>query len=105
MAPPAGVQSPANWGTEAFLHQHFGPCTRAIEITRRDFNFRYQSPEHWLDVFTTYYGPTLKAFQSLDADAARALRDEIRALIGQHNRAGDDSMVVPSTYLEVVITR
>ena len=105
VAPPAGVQSPANWGTEAFLHQHFGPCTRAIEITRRDFNFRYQSPEHWLDVFTTYYGPTLKAFQSLDADAARALRDEIRALIGQHNRAGDDSMVVPSTYLEVVITR
>ena len=105
VAPPAGVQSPANWGTEAFLHQHFGPCTRAIEITRRDFNFRYQSPDHWLDVFTTYYGPTLKAFQSLDADAARALRDEIRALIGQHNRAGDDSMVVPSSYLEVVITR
>ena len=105
VAPPAGVQSPANWGTEAFLQQHFGPCTRAIEITRRDFNFRYQSPEHWLDVFTTYYGPTLKAFQSLDADAARALRDEIRALIGQHNRAGDDSMVVPSSYLEVVITR
>lgn len=105
VAPPAGVQSPANWGTEAFLEQHFGPCTRAIEITRRDFNFRYQSPEHWLDVFTTYYGPTLKAFQSLDADAARALRDDIRELIGQHNRADDGCMVVPSSYLEVVITR
>ena len=101
--PPPGVQSPAAWGTEQFLQRHFSADASNIRVTRRHFNFRYQSPEHWLDVFTRYYGPTLKAFQALGEVAAQSLREDITDLIARYNQAGDGGMVVPSEYLEVVI--
>lgn len=103
LPPPAGVESPAAWGTEAFLQRRFGSLAKEIRIQRRHFNFRYHSPDHWLDVFSTYYGPTLKAFQALDETEAQSLRDDILQLIGRYNRAGNGAMVVPSEYLEVVI--
>lgn len=103
--PPAGINSPSAWGTESFLSRHFGGKVRSITAQPRQFNFRYQSPQHWLDVFTTYYGPTLKAFQSLSEEHAGSLREDILALIGRFNRVIDGTMVVPSDYLEIVITR
>ncbi len=83
----------------------FEPHAASIKSAQRDFVFRYRSPEHWLEVFRTYYGPLLKAFAALDPAAQAALEGELVALIGQFNRSGDDSMVVPSGYLEIVITR
>jgi hypothetical protein len=67
--------------------------------------FRYRSPEHWLQVFKTYYGPVLKASAALAPMAQDALQRDLMALIHQANRAGDGSMVVPGDYLEVVIGR
>ncbi len=105
LPPPAGLNSPAAWGTRAFLDTHFGPRVSKIEVQPRQFTFRYHSPEHWLDIFGSYYGPTLKAFAALDETARAALRNDIQQLIGRFNRATDGTMVVPSDYLEIVITR
>jgi len=66
---------------------------------------RYRSPEHWLDVFRTWYGPVLKTFAALEPAAAAALANDLLALIARLNRADDGTMVVPSEYLEIVITR
>ena len=63
-----------------------------------------RSPEHWLDVFRNYYGPLLKAFAALPPAQQSALEDDIKVLINRFNRSGDSSMVVPSEYLEVVVT-
>jgi hypothetical protein len=71
----------------------------------RAFVFRFRSAEHFLDVFRTYYGPVLKAFAALEADAQKALERDIIALVGQFNRSGDGTMVVPSDYLEIVVVR
>ena len=103
--PPAGLTSPANWGTEVFLREQFGVDARSVTVRRRQFHFRYESPQHWLDVFTRYYGPTLKAFEAVDDDHRASLSDDILALIARFNTAHDGSMVVPSEYLEVVIDR
>jgi ubiquinone/menaquinone biosynthesis C-methylase UbiE len=103
--PPAGVRSPALWGTRARIDELFGRHAAEIRTVQRHFVFRYRSPEHWLDVFKSYYGPLLKAFAALDAAAQAALEGEIRQLIARFNRAADGTMVVPSEYLEVVITR
>lgn len=105
LPPPAGVKSPAAWGTEAFLEEHFGNRSSHVGISRRQFVFRYRSPMHWLEVFRNYYGPTLKAFQVLNDEAAAALGREILGLIDRHNVAADGTMVVPSDYLEAVIDR
>ncbi len=103
--PPAGVASPAAWGTQDFLQRQFGEQSHGIATTTRQFNFRYQSPAHWVDVFSTYYGPMLKAFQSQDAAQREALSQDIMQLIERCNVSGNETMVVPSEYLEVVITR
>ena len=105
MPPPAGVRSPALWGTGARITELFGAHTSSIQLERRNFVFRYRSAKHWLDVFKTYYGPLLKTFGSLDPQAQAALTDDLLALIKRFDRSGDKTMVVPSEYLEVVVTR
>lgn len=105
LPPPAGVQSPASWGTQARLAELFGSHSFSIKAEQRHFVFRYRSPEHWLQVFKTYYGPMLTAFAALAPMAQAALERDLIALVGQFNRAGDGSMVVPSEYLEAVIVR
>lgn len=47
----------------------------------------------------------LKAFAALDAANQQGLRNDLLALIGKMNRADDGTVVVPSEYLEVVITK
>jgi SAM-dependent methyltransferase len=104
--PPAGIESPALWGTQARIEALFGADAASIDITTRQFAFRYRSPEHWLDIFRGYYGPVLKAFAALQTPEAQdALAEDLIALIGRFNRATDGTMVAPSDYLEVVVTR
>jgi ubiquinone/menaquinone biosynthesis C-methylase UbiE len=105
LPPPAGVKSPALWGTRARLEELFEGHASSIDTTPRSFAFRYRSPEHFLDIFKTYYGPVLKAFAALDATGQAALHGDLEALIERFNRSGDGSMLVPSEYLEVVVTR
>lgn len=103
--PPPGAKSPALWGTRARIAELFEPHAASVKSAQRNFVFRYRSPEHWLEVFKTYYGPLLKTFAALEPDAQSALQRDLTALIGQFNRSGDRSMVVPGEYLEIVITR
>jgi SAM-dependent methyltransferase len=101
--PPAGVRSPALWGTEARLGELFPG--HEVRATRQVFNFRYKSPDHWLEVFKTYYGPTNRAFAALDAAKGAALEADLVELLGRMNRGGEGTLVVPSEYLEVVVTK
>jgi SAM-dependent methyltransferase len=103
VAPPAGVQSPALWGSEAHLRTLFGDAVE-LRCEKKHFNFRFRSPAHWVQVFREFYGPTHKAFGALQAEGQQALERDILALIGEFNRAAP-SMVVPSEYLEVVATK
>jgi ubiquinone/menaquinone biosynthesis C-methylase UbiE len=105
IAPPAGLKSPALWGTEAHLMELFGAQATAIRAVRKHFHFRYRSAAHWLQVFRDYYGPTHKAFAALNPAGQDALAKEITELLTQHNVGGPSSLVVPSEYLEVVIDR
>ena len=105
MPPPPGAKSPALWGTRARMAELFEPHASSIKSAQRHFAFRYRSPEHWLEVFKSYYGPMLKTFAALAPPAQAALEHDLISLAGQFNRSGDGSMVAPSEYLEVVITR
>jgi ubiquinone/menaquinone biosynthesis C-methylase UbiE len=105
LPPPPGVTSPALWGTRARLAELFETHATSINAAQRHFVFRYRSPEHWLEIFKTYYGPVLKAFAALAQSDQSALQRDLMNLVGQFNRAEDGSVVVPSEYLEVVIIR
>jgi ubiquinone/menaquinone biosynthesis C-methylase UbiE len=105
LPPPAGVKSPALWGTTARLAEMFGSEASDIVAEPRMFVFRYRSPDHWLDVFKSYYGPMLKAFAALDETGQAALRRDLMALLGEFNHADDGTVVVHSEYLEIVISK
>jgi len=102
--PPAGLRSPAVWGTRERLAELFA-TDGAIAVRPRAFVFRYLSPQHWLDVFRAFYGPVHKAFAALAPPAQEALAADLLALVRRSQGSGDATMVVPAEYLEVVITR
>jgi len=105
LPPPAGLKSPALWGTEPHIVELFGAQAMDIKTERRIFNFRYRSPAHWIQVFRDYYGPTHKAFAALDGTQQKSLEADIVDLLERLNVGGSRSLVVPSEYLEVVITK
>ncbi|MGE0719676.1 MAG: class I SAM-dependent methyltransferase [Alphaproteobacteria bacterium] len=105
LPPPAGVRSPAQWGTRARLAELFQADAASVTAAQRHFTFRYRSADHMLHIFRTYYGPMLKAFAALEAPGRQALEDDMLELMGRFNRSGDATLVVPSEYLEVVVTR
>jgi hypothetical protein len=101
--PPAGVQSPALWGTRARLQELFGAEATKIDVVSRHFNFRYRSAEHFLEVFRAWYGPVNRAFAAC-ADK-QALASDILALAKRFDRGGARSLLILSEYAEVVILR
>ena len=102
--PPAGLRSPIQWGTEARLRELFDGKIADLKAEKRFYTFRDRSPQHYIDYWRTYYGPTLKAFEAVGESGRGALEADMIELIGRFNAAEDGTMVVPSEYLEVVIT-
>ena len=103
--PPAGLKSPALWGSESHLAGLFGTQATKIQVTRKHFKFRYYSAAHFLQVFRDFYGPTYKAFAALDPTQQDQLAKDIAALLDRFNTGGPTSLVVPSEYLEAIITK
>lgn len=105
LPPPAGLQPPSRWGVVSQLELLFGSSAVSLQATPKEFNFRYRSAAHFIEVFRTWYGPVHKAFAALPADGAAALEKDLTELLNRMNRAGDGALVVPSEYMEIVITR
>jgi len=101
--PPAGVKSPALWGTEAHLQQLF--AGHQVQATKQIFNFRYKSAAHWLEVFKTYYGPTHRTFAALDPAKQAALEADLFELLERANRGGKDTFIASSEYVEAIVTK
>jgi ubiquinone/menaquinone biosynthesis C-methylase UbiE len=105
LPPAAGLRSPALWGTEERLKELFSEAEASIQATPRIFNFRYRSPAHWMEVFRTFYGPVNRAFLALDTPRQDELERDILNLLARFDRGGVGGLVVPSEYLEFVVTR
>jgi ubiquinone/menaquinone biosynthesis C-methylase UbiE len=103
--PPPGLTPPSRWGADDHLQTLFGASASGITITPRPFVFRYLSPEHWVDVFRTWYGPVHKAFASLPSERQEQLHRDLLDLIREFNVSGDSTMVVPAEYVEVVVVK
>ncbi|MFT3925442.1 MAG: methyltransferase domain-containing protein [Myxococcales bacterium] len=101
--PPAGLRPTVQWGTESRLQELFAGRARIIHAERKPCVFRYLSPEHCVDVFRRYYGPTYKAFQALAPAQQQQLERDMIELFTAHNRSGGKAMIAPAEYLEVVL--
>jgi SAM-dependent methyltransferase len=103
---PSGMPAPVLWGDATVVRERLGPGVSDLKMTRRHYNFTYPfPPAEVVEFFRQYYGPTNRAFASLEEDSAKRLRDELEALWSAHNRGGDELTVVAAEYLEVVAIR
>jgi ubiquinone/menaquinone biosynthesis C-methylase UbiE len=106
--PPAGVRPPTLWGDEDHLRGLLGTHVDALRTERRTYTFRYRSPEHFVDFFEAYYGPTHKAFAALDDHGRAALRAHMIDLVRSYDRLGDGddtAVAITAEYLQAVGTR
>jgi len=103
---PSGMPAPVLWGAEAVVRERLGYGVSDLTMTRRQYNFSYPFPPgEVVEFFRKYYGPTNRAFASLDGMERSKLSGELEALWSAHNRGGDQFSVVSSEYLEVIAVR
>lgn len=89
--PPTGLASPFNWGVPDKVLELLGHRFRDLAFTRGDCPQFGASPEDVWGLFSTRYGPTIRAVASLEGGALEALRSELLAFLGDYRAA--DGMV------------
>ncbi len=100
---PTGTPSPVLWGDEATVRERLGRGLSELSLTRRQYRFAYPfPPSEVVEFFRLYYGPTNRAFASLDVDGQAQLRQDLEALWTTHNRAEGGCTTVFGEYLEVI---
>lgn len=96
--PPPGLASPFNWGDAEKVHALLGSNFRDFSFTHGDCPQFGASPEDIWNLFSTRYGPTVRAVASLQADALQIFRNEILAFLEGY-RAADSKVRWGREYL------
>ena len=100
---PSGMPSPVLWGDESTVRERLDHGLSQLSLTRRQYLFSYPfPPSEVVEFFRQYYGPTNRAFASLEAEGQVQLRQELERLWTAHNRAGAGCTTVFAEYLEVI---
>ena len=104
--PPAIMAPPVKWGDEETVRERFKDGVSHLKLNRHLYPFRYPfPPSEVVEFFRTYYGPSYKAFASLDAEKQSALRSDLEQLWTEQNKATDGTTLLEAEYLEVVAIR
>lgn len=104
--PPPNMPSPILWGTQEAVRSRLADGVSDLKMTRRKITFTYPfPPAEVVEHFRKYFGPTQKAFESLDEAGQTALRADLEELWTANNQATDGTTLVESEYLEVYATK
>ncbi len=103
--PPPGIPSPLLWGTEEHVRDLFGGGVSDLRAERRVSRQPFRTPDHYIEFFRTYFGPTKTAYERVGAEGEGALTDDLRTFLAAANTAGERGMVLEADYLEVIATR
>ncbi|MFU8860812.1 MAG: hypothetical protein ACNA8K_10330 [Cyclonatronaceae bacterium] len=95
--PPPGVNPPLLWGTEDGLNELLGRESRTIKNKKNDRSAYYLSTEHAVEVFRTWFGPSLRALEILEKEKQQNLLDNLKEVFNRYNRADDGTAVVENT--------
>lgn len=100
--PPSGMSPPLQWGMEDLVRERFADGISNLEMRRVPIMFHFEMPPaDVVEHFRMYFGPTQKAFESLDAEGQAALRKDLEQLWIENNQATDGTTTVESEYLDV----
>lgn len=108
--PPEGFVSPMLWGMEEHVVDRFGQAGVAkenISFLNDTFIFNApHSPSAFVNLFKSYYGPTMNAFDAAEKSGrALELEQELAALFTRQNRSTTDATTsIPATFLRATVT-
>jgi hypothetical protein len=108
--PPEGFISPVLWGVESEVVERFGAAAvpeDKIAFQRDTYRFNFQgTPAEFVDTFSTYYGPTMNAFEAASANGKTDdLRSELVALFEEKNDSTKNGLTsIPATFLRVTVS-
>lgn len=103
--PPPNVCSPLFWGTEEGVTELLADGVATISSEHRTALQYYRSIDHAVEVFSTHFGPTLRALDAVGPDGAASLLDDLASVFERHDRADDDTAVIENTYLQTIAIR
>jgi SAM-dependent methyltransferase len=102
--PARGVKPPVLWGTQDRLRGLFGDSLAELRLRPREVILRYRSLDHWLEFFSTYFGPIREIAEGLEPSRRRQFGEDLKQVVARVNRATDGTVAAPVEYAEVVIT-
>ncbi|MGH8003848.1 MAG: class I SAM-dependent methyltransferase [Limisphaerales bacterium] len=104
--PPPGMPAPVLWGDESVVKERLRDGIRDLKLTKWMMTIKYLfGPAEVVEHFIRYFGPTKKAYESLDAKGQQAYREDMVKLWSEYNRATGDATRVEGEYLEVIAVR
>ncbi len=103
--PPPGTRPAVRWGTEDGLRELLGSGIAGLATERRTVIQHYRSIDHAVDVFRTYFGPSVSAFEAVGAARAPELEAAIREVLSRYDRGAGRGCALHCEYLEAVATR
>jgi ubiquinone/menaquinone biosynthesis C-methylase UbiE len=101
--PPPGVNPPLRWGTKEGIIELLGRGVRSIQNEKKTALQYYLSTDHAVEVFRTWFGPTLIAMEKLDEDQQENLLNDLKTVFNRYNRADDGTAIVENTYQQSII--
>ncbi|MGI8615880.1 MAG: class I SAM-dependent methyltransferase [Actinomycetota bacterium] len=107
--PPEGFISPMTWGVEKNVIERFaaaGVPEEKVSFARDTYRFNFPgAPSDLVAAFTTYYGPTMNAFEAAEANGRGAdLQNELEVLFNDQNVSpSKDATSIPATFLRVTV--
>jgi SAM-dependent methyltransferase len=104
--PPPGLSSPLLWGDASIIRERFSENDWDVTTTPRMLTFRYPfPPAATADLFRCAYGPTVRAFQTLDKTVQARFEAELVEHWASHHKPGLENTEVDAEYLEVIAVR
>jgi len=107
--PPEGFVSPMTWGMETHILERFGqagvPAER-ISMVRNTYYFSSanKSPEQFIELFETSYGPTMNAVEAARKNGkVDELHSQLVELANAQNKSKAGTFI-PATFMQVTVS-
>ena len=108
--PPEGFVSPMTWGVNTHVVERFGQAgvpQEKISMVKDTFHFKSsdKSPEHFIDLFRRFYGPTMNAFEAAEKNGkVEELHSQLVELAKAQNQSKNGGTSIPATFLRVTVS-
>ena len=108
--PPEGFVSPMTWGVDSHIIERFGQAgvpKEKISMLKDTYYFASpdKSPTEFIELFETFYGPTMNAFEAAQKSGkAGELHNQLVELAKAQNKSKDAGTLIPATFMRVTVS-